>query len=71
MKQRSQCPWQEATPYQLTFADNADTPAITERSAPWNQKKLMKRQHHPLHSITVIWKFHILNLEDRININPV
>ncbi len=30
MKQRIQCPWQEATPYQLTFEDNADTPAITE-----------------------------------------
>lgn len=49
MKQRSQCPWQEATPYQLTFADNADTPAITERIAPWNQKKLMKHQPFAQH----------------------
>jgi len=47
-------PHQKATPYQLPFEDDTDTPAITERSAHWYQLKLMKLQHHPLHSITVI-----------------
>jgi len=32
----------------FNFADNAEIPAITVRRAPWNQKTLMKRQHHPV-----------------------